>query len=142
MKKRCPSSTALCTASKENTGLCYPVKSEKRENMGVASIRYEQGRKVEGVIYRLTLEDLENLDKFEGNCKRYNRKKIYVSLSDNLKKLVWTYIAASDSSNYNRPSEQYLGLIIEGAKENNLSQEYINYLIKSPANDFFGKDNN
>ena len=130
IERRCPSSITLCKASRENSRLCFPVRSIKRENMGVASIKFEKGSIVEGVIYQLTLEDLENLDKHEGNGRRYRRKKIFVRSNNNSKKLAWSYIALTDNSNDYRPSENYLGLIIKGAKEHNLSKEYIKNLIR------------
>ena len=131
IKRRCPSSITLCKASKENARLCFPVRSKMRENMGVASIKFEKGSTVEGIIYQLTPEDLENLDKYEGNGKRYRRKKIFVRLNDRSKKLVWSYLALSDSPNEFRPSDNYLGLIIKGAKEHNLTKGYIENIKKS-----------
>ena len=128
MKKRCRSSVALFKANKKNARICFPVKSKMRENMGVASIQYKRGSIVEGVVYQLTRHDMENLDKFEGNGKRYTRKRVYVSLNDNSKKLAWTYIAQTDSPDEYRPSVKYLSLIIKGAKEHKLSKKYIKHL--------------
>ena len=130
MKKRCPSSVALYKATKINSRLCFPLKSKNRENMGVASINYELGSIVEGVIYRLSREDLEILDKFEGNGKRYTRKKIFIRLKDESKKLVWTYIASTAGSVEHAPSKNYLELIIMGAKEHKLSKQYLQALIR------------
>ena len=128
MESRCPTFKFISLASKKNSMLCFPVRSKKRENMGVASIKHKPGSIVEGVIYALGGNDLEKLDQFEAKGINYNRKKIFVTLSDNSSMLVWTYIANSDHSEEFRPSKDYLDLIIRGAVQHGLSKNYIEFL--------------
>jgi len=77
--------------------------------------------------------DLFQLDKFEANGHRYERKKVYVSLNNNIKKLTWTYIAISDHLENNLPSDSYLNLIISGASEQKLSKKYIERLKRGES---------
>jgi len=125
MKKRCPSAKVVSKAKKLNYTLCFPIISKKRENMGVASIKKSKGNIVEGVLYLISSMDLLQLDKFEAIGQRYKRKKVFVNLNDNKKKLVWTYIAISDHKENYPPSVAYLNLILAGAEEHNLSKNYI-----------------
>ncbi len=130
LKKRCPSAEIFSKAKKHNHKLCFPIVSKKRENMGVASIKRSRGNAVEGVIYRISNNDLKALDKFEANGHRYARKKVFVYISKSKIMLVWTYVAISDHLENHPPSDSYLALIISGAKEHDLSNSYINKLKK------------
>lgn len=125
MKKRCPSAKVVSKAKKLNYTLCFPIISKKWGNKGVASIKKSKGDIVEGVLYLISSMDLLQLDKFEANGHRYERKKVYVSLNNNIKKLTWTYIAISDHKVNYPPSVAYLNIILAGAEEHNLSKNYI-----------------
>ncbi len=125
MKKRCPSAKVVSKAKKLNYTLCFPIISKKWGNKGVASIKKSKGDIVEGVLYLISSMDLLQLDKFEANGHRYERKKVYVSLDKNIKKLTWTYIAISDHKENYPPSMAYLNIILAGAEEHNLSKNYI-----------------
>jgi gamma-glutamylcyclotransferase (GGCT)/AIG2-like uncharacterized protein YtfP len=133
MKKRCPSAKVVSKAKKLNYKLCFPIISQKRGNKGVASIKKSKGNVVEGALYHISSMDLLQLDKFEANGHRYERKKVYVSLKNNIKKLVWTYIAISDHLENNLPSDLYLNLFISGASEQKLSKKYIERLKRGKA---------
>ena len=130
MKKRCPGTRIISRAEKNNHTLCFPMVSSMRGNSGVASIKKSKGNTVEGVVYRITAEDMKSLDEFEALGKRYTRKKIYIFKPGNIKKLVWTYVAISDHQNNFRPSAEYLDLILSGAKFHKLSNGYMNKIIK------------
>ena len=115
MQKRCPSATFFSKAVKHNYKLSFPIVSIKRNSSGVASIKKDKDSIVEGVIYKLSKEDLLKLDKYEALGIRYNRKRVYVNLNKKRKKLVWTYIAVSNHSIDCQPSKVYMNLIVNGA---------------------------
>ena len=126
MQMRCPSAVVISVAYISNYTLCFPVVSEKRGNGGVASIKSKKGNTVRGVIYRLSLDDLLTLDKYEARGKRYERKKVFVQLNSGVRKRVWTYIAISEDNKDYKPSEEYLELIIKGLEEHNLPKYHLN----------------
>jgi len=130
MKKRCHTAEVVSRARKLNHKLCFPIISKNRGNMGVASIKKSKGNTVEGVIYSISNKDLQTLDKFEASGHRYKRKKVFVNLNEDKKKLVWTYIAISDHVENYLPSDSYLNLIISGAKEHRLPKKYIERIKK------------
>ena len=125
IKKRCPSAKVVSKAKKLNYKLCFPIISIKRNNKGVASIKKSRGSYVEGVLYLISSKDLFQLDKFEASGRRYERKKVYVTLKDKRKRAAWTYIAISDHKENFPPSVTYLNLILDSAKEHKLSRSYI-----------------
>jgi len=125
MRKRCPSVKFVSKAKKLNYKLCFPIISRKRGNKGVASIKKSKGNIVEGVLYCINTMDLIQLDKLEANGDRYERKRVYISLNNNIKKFSWTYIAISDHKENHPPSATYINLILEGAVEHKLSKNYI-----------------
>jgi len=130
MKKRCLSAEVVSKAKKHNYELCFPIISKKRGNKGVASIKELKGSAVEGVVYRISNNDLMKLDRFEANGLRYLRKKVFVKLKGNIKKLVWTYIANSGHEENYKPGNEYLNLILSGAEQHKLSKNYINKIKK------------
>ena len=125
MQMRCPSAEVISVAYINNYTICFPVVSEKRGRGGVASIKRKKGRTVRGVIYRLKINDLQVLDNYEARGVRYERKKIFVKLKNDVRKHVWTYIAISDHSKDYMPSEEYLDLIIKGLEEHNLPKDHL-----------------
>ena len=130
MRKRCPSAKFYSKAKKLNYKLCFPIISKKRGNKGVASIKKSRSSFVEGVLYLISSKDLFQLDKFEANGQRYERKKVYVTLKNKGKRAAWTYIAISDHKNNYPPSLTYRNLILKGAEEHKFSNNYIIEIIK------------
>ena len=88
-------------------------------------MKKSRGRVVEGIVYRISKNDFLKLDEFEANGLRYLRKKVFVKLKGNIKKLVWTYIANSDHEENFKPGNEYLNLILSGAEQHKLSKNYI-----------------
>ena len=130
MRERCPSAEVLSKAKKYNYELCFPLISKKRGNKGVASIKKLRGSVVEGVVYRISKNDFLELDKFEADGLRYQRKKVFVKLKGNIQKLVWTYIANSSHEENFKPGNDYLNLILSGAEQHMLSKNYIKNIKK------------
>lgn len=133
MKLRCPSVQFRSKAVLQGYRFAFPLRS-KRWGGGVAGILIEKGEEVEGVVYELSEEDLERLDKFEGVDKeRYYRKKVKVVLGDGSSIEAWTFFPNSDKKSSFLPSKKYLETILEGAREHQLSKHFIENLksIKS-----------
>jgi gamma-glutamylcyclotransferase (GGCT)/AIG2-like uncharacterized protein YtfP len=136
MTHRCPSAKTYSKGVLKEYRIIFPIWS-KRWGGGAAGIRPEQGRQVEGVVYELSEEDLKTLDKFEAVDKGlYYRKEIKVIVEDGSSLEAWVYITTSQDSSY-PPSKRYLDTIIEGAREHDLSEEFMEYL-KSLIEDAVG----
>ena len=92
---------------------------------GYANIRETANEKVFGVVYELTDEDIKKLDSYEGVPKDYEKKFVEIELGGAGKRIkCFTYVAVKTDDNL-KPKKEYLKRIIEGAKENNIPEEYI-----------------
>jgi hypothetical protein len=88
--------------------------------MGFANIRLNENSFVEGVLY--DVDDLTNLDKWEGYPKHYNKKIVKVNGVDAI-----VYIASEDWIAENlKATKEYKNIILDGKKY--LSEEYYNKL--------------
>lgn len=81
-----------------------------------ANIEPFQGRFVDSVLYRLTDKQIYVLDNYEGYPRIYQKKH----LIDGNRVLFWYQAEAQPISR--KPDLYYLKLLIEGAKENNLTE--------------------
>ncbi len=101
-----------------------------RGDKGVASIRTSPNSYIEGVVYQLTKDDLNRLDLYEAEGKRYKRDYVNLDSPDLREAKVWTYFAMHDSGSHYPPASEYIDIIIQGAIEHGLSQEYIQTLYQ------------
>lgn len=95
-----------------------------------ANIAKDDNALVEGVLYRITPEELDHLDISEGN-RAYNIIKVPVEGAES-----GTVIAHAFQSRQHAhgllPSKRYLDILIEGAEEHGLSATYITMLKNTP----------
>ncbi len=106
----------------------FAGKSE-RWNGGIASIYSKIDSNVYGILVKLSLEEIEKLDKFEGG---YERKKINIikQLDNNLEEIVESYVYIKNNQKFEfLPSNQYLQAIrnmLDERKNDNNNKENIN----------------
>jgi gamma-glutamylcyclotransferase (GGCT)/AIG2-like uncharacterized protein YtfP len=131
--ERCPRNRLIGIAKLSNYRLCFPRYSEKRKG-GVASISEENGCEVWGVVFELLNEDIARLDRSEGyrvdrdpNMNSYNKISVPVSVNGQLLSCQ-TYQAVAQGTADFRPSSDYMKLIIVGAREHHLPDEYVKAL--------------
>jgi len=96
------------------------------DGTGKANIMPDDSSHVEGAVYQLTGEQLQQLDRHEGAPRHY--KRINVSLNFSGRKIeAITYVAQNRyiSSRSLRPSDEYLSHILNGAAQNCLSSTMI-----------------
>jgi gamma-glutamylcyclotransferase (GGCT)/AIG2-like uncharacterized protein YtfP len=128
MKQRCPSAKLYSKAILQGYQIIFPIFSKKWGG-GVAGICLKKGRQVEGVVYKMSKEDLKKLDRFEGVDKGYYyRKKVKVIIENGSILETWTYFPNIDYKSSFPPSKKYLKKIFEGAKEHGLSKKHLKYL--------------
>ena len=90
-----------------------------------ANIRNCKGVTVEGVIHKIDREDLQKIVNTEGEDYKLVKLSVY---TEGLRKIAYTLIYISDETKDIPPSKRYLKILINAAKENNLSQKYIDSL--------------
>lgn len=130
MSSRCPGARFYTIARKDGFELCFPQTSSMRGDKGVASIRTSPNSYIEGVVYQLTKDDLNRLDLYEAEGKRYKRDCVNLDSPDLREAKVWTYFAMHDSGSHYPPASEYINTIIQGAIEHGLFQEYIKTLCQ------------
>ena len=95
-----------------------------------ANIRYCREFNVEGVVHEIDKNDLQKIVNTEGEDYELVKLLIYVS---GKKKTAYTLIYKTDETKDIPPSKRYLKILISAAKENNLSQKYIDSLERRPS---------
>ncbi len=103
-------------------------------NIGAANIVPDKNGVVEGVLYKVTLVGIHNLDKYEGYPIEYDRVTLKVVHSEVLEKEIHTYIAHPHKTQDGlKPARFYLDHLL--AAEDILSQDYIDQLRASETAD-------
>jgi len=111
----------------ENYGLRFnlPVGPGER---GAANLESEAGSRIWGVLYLITVEQSEHLDLTEGVPRGAYRRLPVRTIADGGEQIeAFTY--QSDRTSLGRkPSPRYIGLLIEGAVQHGLPDDYLRYL--------------
>jgi cation transport regulator ChaC len=106
--------------------LCFALPVGPGER-GVANLELADGERTHGVLYLLTDEDAERLDRSEGVHRGfYARLAVQVATNDG-PVAAFTY-RSEFSACGRKPSARYLGLLLEGAREHGLPDEYVRFL--------------
>jgi len=95
---------------------------------GVANVVACPGDHVWGALYRLTHVDAERLDRTEGVPQgAYRRLDVEVHIGDGSRVGAFTYHSSIHRPD-RKPSRRYLGLLLTGARELGLPEEYVERL--------------
>jgi gamma-glutamylcyclotransferase len=106
-------------------GFDLPVGPGER---GVANIVCQPGARTCGVVYRISLDEAERLDRSEGvPAGFYRRIEVAVCTPSHEGLVAFTY-QSSYASPGRKPSPRYLGLLLDGAREHGLPAEYVSQL--------------
>ena len=103
--------------------LCFdlPIGSGER---ACANITRDGSARVAGVLYAITAADAEHLDRTEGVPQGvYTRVAVSVATDGPERVAAFTYESASRQPG-RRPSARYIGLLLDGARANDLPAEY------------------
>lgn len=121
LKGRVPSAVKLREVELPNYQLSFHKKAGDRS--AKCNIREVNNSSIYGIIYRLEAEEKPDLDKIEG--PGYNVDYLQID-SDNESREVFTYLAAENYIDDSlKPYSWYKSIVIAGAEEHNLPQEYI-----------------
>jgi gamma-glutamylcyclotransferase len=111
----------------ENYRLCFNLAVGPGER-GVANLVSEPGAQTWGVLYLITTEQAERLDRTESVHRGvYRRLPISVTVASGEQIGAFTYQSERISQG-RKPSQRYLGLLIEGALQHGLPRDYLDYL--------------
>lgn len=134
MRERCPSTQVEGAATLAGHRLWFPLQSQ-RWGAGVASIRAEANAKTEGVLYRISRDDLHVMDGYEGVERgMYRRVELPVSCAG-VERHAWMYIGRIEDGAPFPTSRAYIDTILRGAREHGLDADWIRYLQDFPVID-------
>jgi hypothetical protein len=95
---------------------------------GVANLVSEPGARTCGVLHLLTLKEAERLDWTEGvHAGFYHRIPVEVHAEGNERVPAFTYRSTRGTTG-RKPSPRYMGLLLTGAREHSLPDEWLLFL--------------
>lgn len=107
--------------------LCFDIPVGPGER-GVANVVVDPASEVWGVAYELSTADFDRLDRTEGvPFGLYRRVSVDLVTADDDQIAAFTY-QSRVSMPGRKPSARYMGLLLSGARENNLPAAYLQYL--------------
>jgi cation transport regulator ChaC len=133
MKARCPKGVRVVGIARlDGYELIFPRTSSKDDRRcadgspgGVSSIRKTTNGDgyIEGVIFEIDDTDVAALDRAEGiSSNSYVKEQWQIPVSDGTTHDCWVYLA--NSTGDFTPSQTYKSIILNGAEEHKLSDEY------------------
>lgn len=120
MEYRCPAARVLETVRLEGYRLGFYGRSP---GCGVATILPEQGSCVEGVLWEITAECEQSLNRYEGYPYLYGKQQIQVGNQDGTQREAMVYVMDISRELFpSRPSGIYLNGILEGCRQNGIPE--------------------
>ncbi len=99
------------------------------DNRGYVNIRPKTGAEVIGVLYDLDQEALDSLDEFEGYPEVFGRSQVDVTDKNGEYHKAWVYVEKPEAFGGWHIKPEHLKMILAGAMENHLPEEWIKLLI-------------
>ena len=122
-KRLCPGAKFVSAAKLRDYDITFS-QSSTMWGGGAADLKPTSGRVVEGVLWEIGEQDLKALDQYEGVPNDYIRKTVMVELKDGKSCEAFVYIVVRPGG-YRPPSKRYIRLLVQGAEEHGLSDEYV-----------------
>lgn len=123
MAFRCPAAVVVENVHVEGYHLAF---CGRPSGNGVATILPEEGSHVDGVLWKITKECERNLDYYEGYPHLYGKETITVKNAAGKERDVTVYtINEPYKSQPSVPSSVYLEGILEGCRENGISEKTV-----------------
>ncbi len=119
MAFRCPDAEMIESVQVENYRLAF-------RGSGVATILPESGSRVEGVLWRISADDEQSLDVYEGYPRLYAKREIEVQLPSGQQISTMAYCMNNPYARYPAmPSKNYLAGILEGCRQNRIDTKEV-----------------
>jgi cation transport regulator ChaC len=116
MQDRCPESETLRIAHLHGYRLAFGGHSPNWEG-APATVVPEEDFSVPGLLYRITIDELEVLDTYEGHPVRYERQIEPVVDEHGTRHEAQVYIKELDEGDFERPPGEYLDVLKEAYEE-------------------------
>ena len=129
---RCPGAIVLGRAFAEGALIEFS-KLSKLDGSGKATLGRATGHRTPGVLFKIPNAQRSALDRAEGAGKGYDRCDafpVHRSGSDEIVQAV-TYLATSPQANL-KPYDWYLALVVAGAHQHGLGDDYLAILRREP----------
>lgn len=126
MKERCPGAKFLKSVYLEGYKFVYDGYSSTR-NGAVANIVRSEKDIVWGALFEVDDECMKSLDRYEGYPRFYQREYVEVQDKQGNKYAALVYLRGPQV--VGEPSDEYRKIILNGAKDCGLPEEYINRFI-------------
>ena len=117
MAYRCPNAEVVAPVVLEDYKLLF--RGNARGN-GVATIKPHKGRKVYGLLWKITPECERSLDSYEGFPRLYDKQTVTVQTRDGQEFSVMAYVMTDLCREPSMPSNYYYNGILEGYQQNGL----------------------
>ena len=127
LRSRITSLNIVSRASLKDRKMVFNKRS--KDGSGKANLVESPRSMTWGVLYEINAQDLDKLDKIESG---YERVAVRVRKPDGNEVEAVTYVS-EDLTNDSRPYRWYKKLLLSGAREHNLPQDYIAYLEGFPV---------
>ena len=126
LKRRCPKAKFVSAAVLPDHELVFSGHSRMWAG-AMADIRNTIGKKMEGVLWEISEAEREALDEYEGYPDLYVRKEVQVRTTAGKVVPAFAYVMANPGREAS-PSKPYKRLLVSGAEEHGLSEQYIAFL--------------
>ncbi|MBZ0159752.1 gamma-glutamylcyclotransferase family protein [Candidatus Methylomirabilis sp.] len=126
LKRLCPKGKFVAAAVLSDYALTFCGNSPIWGG-GTANILERPGRQVEGVVWEIGEAERKALDEYEGFPDLYLRQEVQVRTHSGKIIAAFAYIMGNPGRE-TPPSKRYKQLLINGAEEHGLSDEYIDVL--------------
>ncbi len=126
LKRICPKARFVAAAVLPDHELVFSGTS-RMWGGGVADIRDGPGKKVEGVVWEISEAERKALDEYEGYPELYVTNEVQVRTTSGKLLAAFAYVMARPGREM-PPSKPYKRLLISGAEEHGLSENYIAFL--------------
>jgi gamma-glutamylcyclotransferase len=111
--------------------LCFNIPVGPGER-GVANVEPAPGARICGALYQLTATDFDRLDRTEGvHLELYRRVavEVFTASAERINAFAYQSSVVTDGR---KPSPRYIGLLVEGARQHGLPDEWISCLEGLP----------
>lgn len=127
LHSRCPSSIFAGRAILKGHRLTFDKPSQDRS--GKCTFIADKGANVEGTLWTVAPHELRDLDALEGVNHGYKRLLVTVNRDTGGEAEAQTYSATTRKPGI-QPYDWYLALVIAGARQHGLSDEYVSALLR------------
>jgi len=128
MRKRCPGNQFVGRAKLFGYKFVYDGHSSARSG-AVANIIKSDKVTVWGALFEVNDECIKNLDRYEGYPTSYQRESMVVEDEQGSKYEALIYLR--EPREEGAPSNEYRAILLEGARDCGLPEEYINGFIRA-----------